>query len=135
MAIRAENCAGLTANDGESASLASLAASTVCHSSVANSEFAFAHSDVADIGDTLTGPLILDPGEVMSRPSVLIAGLATAGTLFASTPAIAKPIDNGHVHDVFTSDVYDCEGTPAQDAGDVSGNFVFNQRGSSPFPY
>jgi hypothetical protein len=58
-----------------------------------------------------------------------------AGTLFASTPATAKPIDNGHFHDVFTSDVYDCEGTPAQDAGDVSGNFVFNQRGSSPFPY
>ena len=24
---------------------------------------------------------------------------------------------------------------PAQDSGDVSGNFVFNQRGSSPFPY
>ncbi len=50
-------------------------------------------------------------------------------------PLRAKPIDKGHFHDVFTSDVYDCDGTPAQDSGDVSGNFVFNQRGSSPFPY
>ena len=49
--------------------------------------------------------------------------------------ATARPIDKGHFHDVFTSDVYDCDGTPAQDSGDVSGNFVFNQRGSSPFPY
>lgn len=71
----------------------------------------------------------------MSGRSLLVAGLAIAGTLLASTPATADPIDKGHFHDVFTSDVYDCEGTPAQDAGDVSGNFVFNQRGSSPFPY
>jgi hypothetical protein len=49
--------------------------------------------------------------------------------------ATAQPIDKGHFHDVFTSDVYDCNGTLAQDAVDVSGNFVFNQRGSSPFPY
>ena len=55
--------------------------------------------------------------------------------MLASTPATARPIDKGHFHDVFTSDVYDCDGTPAQDSGDVSGNFVFNQRGSSPFPY
>lgn len=65
----------------------------------------------------------------------LITGLAIVGTVLASTPATAKPIDKGHFHDVFTSDVYDCDGTPAQDSGDVSGNFVFNQRGSSPFPY
>src|SRR2546429_3804261 len=68
-----------------------------------------------------------------------IAGLAVASlaasTLVTSTPATARPIDKGHFHDVFTSDVYDCEGTPAQDSVDVSGNFVFNQRGSSPFPY
>jgi hypothetical protein len=64
----------------------------------------------------------------------LITGLAVA-SLVASTPANAQPIDKGHFHDVFTSDVYDCDGTPAQDSGDVSGNFVFNQRGSSPFPY
>jgi hypothetical protein len=69
------------------------------------------------------------------RSSVLIVGLAIAGTLLASTPATAKPVDKGHFHDVFTSDVYDCAGTPAQDAGDISGNFVFNQRGSSTFPY
>ena len=69
------------------------------------------------------------------RSALLIAGLAIAGSVLASTPATAKPIDKGHFHDVFTSDVYDCDGTPAQDSGDVSGNFVFNQRGSSPFPY
>lgn len=71
----------------------------------------------------------------MSGRAVLIAGLAIAGTVLASTPATARPIDKGHFHDVFTSDVYDCDGTPAQDSGDVSGNFLFNQRGSSPFPY
>lgn len=71
----------------------------------------------------------------MRGRSVLIAGLAIAGTLLVSTPASARPIEKGHFHDVFTSDVYDCDGTPAQDAGDVSGNFLFNQRGSSPFPY
>jgi hypothetical protein len=69
------------------------------------------------------------------RSALLIAGLAIAGTMLASTPANAQPIDKGHFHDVFTSDVYDCNGTPAQDSVDVSGNFVFNQRGSSPFPY
>jgi hypothetical protein len=73
------------------------------------------------------------------RSAFLITGLAVASlaasTLVASTPATARPIDKGHFHDVSTSDVYDCEGTPAQDSVDVSGNFVFNQRGSSPFPY
>jgi hypothetical protein len=69
------------------------------------------------------------------RTVSLIAGLAVAGTVLASTPATAQPIDKGHFDDVFTSDVYDCDGTPAQDAGDVSGNFLFNQRGSSAFPY
>jgi len=64
----------------------------------------------------------------------LITGLAVA-SLVASTPANAQPIDKGHFHDVSTSDPYDCDGTPAQDSFDVSGNFVFNQRGSSPFPY
>ena len=69
------------------------------------------------------------------RPALLIVGLAITGTALASAPATAKPIEKGHFHDVFTSDVYNCDGTPAQDSGDVSGNFVFNQRGSSPFPY
>jgi hypothetical protein len=68
------------------------------------------------------------------RSVLLIAGLVTIAGL-ASTPATARPIDKGHFHDVFTGDVYDCNGTPAQDSGDVSGNFVFNLRGSSPFPY
>jgi len=69
------------------------------------------------------------------RSVLLIAGLVIAGTVLVSPTASAQPIDKGHFHDVFTSDVYDCNGTPAQDSGDVSGNFVFNQRGSSPFPY
>ena len=69
------------------------------------------------------------------RSALLIAGLAITGSALASTPATAKPIDKGHFHDVFTSDVYDCDGTQAQDSGHVSGNFVFNQRGSSAFPY
>ncbi len=69
------------------------------------------------------------------RSVLLIAGLVIAGTMLTGTAATARPIDKGHFHDIFTSDVYDCDGTPAQDSGDVSGNFVFNQRGSSPFPY
>ena len=69
------------------------------------------------------------------RFALLTAGLAITGSVLASTPATAKPIDKGHFNDVFTSDVYNCDGTQAQDSGDVSGNFVFNQRGSSPFPY
>jgi hypothetical protein len=64
----------------------------------------------------------------------LITGLAVAA-LVASSPATSKPIDKGHFDDVFTSDPYDCDGTPAQDAVDVHVNFNFNQRGSSPFPY
>jgi hypothetical protein len=70
-----------------------------------------------------------------ARSVLLIAGLLIAGTVLASAPATAKPIDKGHFHDVFTGQVYDCDGTPAQDSVDVSGNFLFNQRGSSPFPY
>jgi hypothetical protein len=70
-----------------------------------------------------------------ARSAFLITGLAVAAGVLASTSATAKPIDKGHFHDVFTSEVYDCAGTPAQDNGDISGNFVFNQRGPSPFPY
>jgi hypothetical protein len=75
-------------------------------------------------------------GETMKKTYLVIAGLAIAGTMLASTPASAKPIDKDHFfHDVSTSDVYDCDGIPAQDHSDVSGKFLFNQRGSSPFPY
>src|SRR5215510_10166382 len=70
-----------------------------------------------------------------ARPVLLITGLAIASVISVSTSAAAQPIDKGHFHDIFTSDVYDCDGIPAQDSGDVSGNFVFNQRGSSAFPY
>jgi hypothetical protein len=70
----------------------------------------------------------------MRGRSVLIFGLAIPATVLVSTPASAKPIDKGHFHDVSTID-YDCDGTPARDSVDVSGNFLFNLRGSSPFPY
>ena len=70
-----------------------------------------------------------------ARSALIVIGLAIAGNLVAVTPAAAKPLDQGHFHDVFTSDVYDCDGTPAQDSVDISGNFLFNQRGSSEFPY
>jgi len=69
------------------------------------------------------------------RSRLFAAGLTIAGMVLASTPTLAKPIEKGHFHDVFTSDVYDCEGTPAQDQVDVKGNFLGNQRGSSPFPF
>jgi hypothetical protein len=83
----------------------------------------------------LTSPRFSTRGGLMSARSVLvIAALVIAGTVLASAPATAKPIDKGHFHDVFR-EVYDCNGTPAQDSVDVSGNFLFNQRGSSPFPY
>ena len=67
--------------------------------------------------------------------AVFTAGIAAVASLVASTPATADPIYQGHFHDVSTGDVYDCDGIPAQDSMDVSGNFVFNQHGSSPFPY
>jgi hypothetical protein len=69
------------------------------------------------------------------RSVLLVAGIAVAGTVVASTPAMARPIEQGHFHDVSTSDIYDDCGIPAQDSVDVSGNFVVNQRGSSRFPY
>jgi hypothetical protein len=72
---------------------------------------------------------------VKGRCAFLLAGLAAAGIAVTGAPASAKPIDQGHFHDVSTGDVYDCDGIPAQDNFDVSGNFVFNQRGSGPFPY
>jgi hypothetical protein len=61
--------------------------------------------------------------------AVLGCGLAVvlAGTLGAA-PAVAAPLDKGHFHDVFT-DQFDCEGTPTQVDGDVSGNFVFVKHG------
>jgi len=70
-----------------------------------------------------------------TRSLILIAGLAIASLVGTGTSAVAQPIDKGRFHDVFTDDPYSCDGLPAQDSGDISGNFVFNQRGSSPFPY
>jgi hypothetical protein len=74
-------------------------------------------------------------GEVMRGRSVLfITAMAIAGTVVASTPAAAQPLDKGRVHEVST-DSFDCDGTPTQLDGDVWINFTFNLRGSSPFPY
>ena len=60
------------------------------------------------------------------RSLLVIAGLAIGCVVLASAPARARPIDKGHFHDVFTSNVYDCDGTLAQDSLDVSGNFLLN---------
>jgi hypothetical protein len=68
------------------------------------------------------------------RSALLVAGLAVASVI-TSTPATAAPIDKGHFDDTIDSGVYDCGGTPARDTGTVHVNFVFNQRGSSAFPY
>jgi hypothetical protein len=70
------------------------------------------------------------------RLALLITGVALAGTLIASTPATAAPLDKGRFNEVFT-DFFDCEttGTPVQHDADYWINLVVNQRGSSPFPY
>jgi len=72
---------------------------------------------------------------MMGRSALLVTVLAIGGTVLVGAPANAQPIDKGHFHDNSVGDPYDCEGTPAQDSFDVSGNFPFNQRGSSDFPY
>ncbi|MBM0124973.1 hypothetical protein [Pimelobacter simplex] len=66
---------------------------------------------------------------------VLALGTLVAASVVPAATAVARPVEKGQFHDVFTSEVYDCDGTPAQDSVDVRGSFVFNQRGSSPFPY
>ena len=67
------------------------------------------------------------------RSAFLIIGLAGAG-LVAGTPASAAPLDKGHFHDVFIES-FDCDGTPVDHVSEVDVNFLFNQRGSSDFPY
>jgi hypothetical protein len=67
--------------------------------------------------------------------AVVVAGVVCAGTLVAVPAASAKPLDKGHFHDDFTSPAYTCGSTRAQDHVVVSGSFLLNQRGSSPFPY
>jgi hypothetical protein len=74
------------------------------------------------------------PGEFMKKRCAFIAGSALVATGVGGTPAMAQPIDKGHFHNVFTNE-FSCNGTPVQVSGDVSGNFVFNQRGSSADPY
>jgi hypothetical protein len=69
------------------------------------------------------------------RSALLVTAIAVAGSLVTSSPAAAKPLEKDHFHDDFLGEVYDCDGIPAQDDVDVSGNFLFNLRGSSPFPY
>src|SRR3712207_1353479 len=74
-------------------------------------------------------------GGVMRGRSALVAGLAVTGMALGVAPADARPIEKGHVHDVFTEDPFDCDGTPAQLSADVRINFLFNQRRSAAFPY
>ncbi len=63
-----------------------------------------------------------------SRSAVIVTGLVFAGGLIASSPASARPLDQGHFHDVVT-DTFDCEGTPTQFVGEARINFTFVQRG------
>jgi hypothetical protein len=68
-----------------------------------------------------------------ARSAFLIPAVAV-GLLATSSPATAAPIDKGHFHEQET-EVFDCEGTPVRLDNDLHVNFLFNQRGSSPFPY
>ena len=63
-----------------------------------------------------------------SRSALIVTGLVFAGGLIASSPASARPLDQGHFHDVVT-DTFDCDGTPTQFVGDARINFTFVQRG------
>lgn len=65
-----------------------------------------------------------------------IAVLAIAGTLLASTPASARPIESAHFINEFLDGPYDCDGlTTAVDEGTVRFHVLGNLRGSSPFPF
>ena len=62
----------------------------------------------------------------------LLVSAAACGLVLvcASAPASAQPLEKGHFHDVFT-DSFDCDGTPTEVDGDVSGNFNFVRHGSA----
>jgi hypothetical protein len=83
----------------------------------------------------MRSPIPPKGGAMRGRSAVLIIGFTIAAALTVTTPVSAAPLDKGHFRDVSTGDVYTDCGFAAQDSVDVSGNFVFNQRGSSPFPY
>lgn len=63
-------------------------------------------------------------------------GLITLGLILAPSPATSRPIDKGHFHESETN-FFTCQttGTPTREDVDVDVNFLFNQRGSSAFPY
>ena len=63
------------------------------------------------------------------------ASVATVVAVLAGPSADAKVVGKEHFTDSFTSDVYDCDGIPAQDSGTVRGNLTVVQRGSGAFPY
>lgn len=74
------------------------------------------------------------------RLAALLSVTATvAATAALLTPlsgtATATVVGKEHFTDSFTSDVYDCDGIPAQDSGTVRGNLTVVQRGSGEFPY
>ncbi len=76
----------------------------------------------------------------MSRRTTALAGLLAATSCVGMGGigvggAAATPVDKGQFHDTFTGPVVDCEGTPVQDHVDITGTYVLNQRGPSPFPY
>ena len=69
-------------------------------------------------------------------PLLAATALLAAPVTALAAPATAAPIEKGHFHDTETS-FFTCDtnGLPIQQDEDVSGSFLFNQRGSSAFPY
>jgi len=63
-------------------------------------------------------------------------GLITLGLTLAPSPATSRPIDKGHFHESETN-FFTCQTThtPTREDVDLDVNFLFNQRGSSAFPY
>jgi hypothetical protein len=66
-----------------------------------------------------------------------LAALVLAGAALVSTPSAQAAASHERFTDTFVSDPYDCDGTPAQDAGTVHVVVTETQRGTAkhPFPY
>jgi hypothetical protein len=67
------------------------------------------------------------------------AAVLAAGALVASPvapSATAQPLESGHFHDVWSEDfICESNGLPIREDGDVSGSFVFNERGPKGLAY
>lgn len=63
-----------------------------------------------------------------------IATVAAAPTLLP-VPAEGTIFTKDRFHDIYVSDPYDCDGTPAIDSGDVVGHVTAVLKGNSKFPF